>query len=30
LAIKNKEKVPKSEDLGTFLVEISVIEPLTS
>ena len=27
---KNKEKVPKSEDFGTFLVEISGIEPLTS
>ena len=28
--IKNAKKVPKSADFGTFLVEISGIEPLTS
>ena len=27
---KNAKKVPKSTDFGTFLVEISGIEPLTS
>ena len=28
--LKNKRKVPKTEVFGTFVVEISGIEPLTS